>query len=738
MMKKIFTRWVACTLSLVTFLEAHEGGEKVSELQKDRERLVNLVIDLEEDFTQTLKDYSKLQAEYATLLKRPKVKDQSNEVKKLSAQLTAVTAKMKLAESDNQIDLNKRALIERDLINLRNELHRERQELLVAKAQILRVQQLEEKEKSLELALKKEGEKNAKVLGELQSVRGERDALLVKMEGLMARAEKAEKGYETAKQNIFKLEGETNALKLKLKDQEVELQKLRVEQAHNKGALASAANLKKEQQRLNGLLESREKKLKDLRSDLAVEMKRSLDIPLLIKTRDELQAKLKTSDANALGLKKKNVALTQKQTQLQKEIEKVQKSIAGMQKELSKNKTAMAQVAQLGTEKKLLLRERDQLNDTIEKKQNDLKKSQDLLQATKDRLAESLKEVEKIAEFRKENGALLSQIEELKGQFTSAQSEMGELKKKAAKNQSAIEMADELEQRVAVLSGERDLLDAKLKEAKSGLSETEKNLKEAKMNLAKKEEIVAAGKKVIAESETLRKSLSNSQIALKKAKEAASEVGQLKKAYETLSRSAAELGNEKLQLSKQMAKRDDELKNLRLKLANLAKKPDTSADLIKLQKEKEKLSADLAKREADLKKTRGELGRMQLSASVANKQLNEIRRETAKIEPVRYAKGEADVTEQQARVLNQVQKVLQLFPSARFEIVGHTCDLGSAEGNLRLSEQRAKALHDFLIEKGIKEDRLKARGVGLAEPVVPNISESNRRKNRRVVVEILD
>jgi len=70
--------------------------------------------------------------------------------------------------------------------------------------------------------------------------------------------------------------------------------------------------------------------------------------------------------------------------------------------------------------------------------------------------------------------------------------------------------------------------------------------------------------------------------------------------------------------------------------------------------------------------------------------------------------------------------------------VGHTCDLGSEATNLSLSQQRAKALLDFLVEKGIKEDVLTSRGVGLAEPMVPNTSEANRRQNRRVVVEILD
>ena len=96
------------------------------------------------------------------------------------------------------------------------------------------------------------------------------------------------------------------------------------------------------------------------------------------------------------------------------------------------------------------------------------------------------------------------------------------------------------------------------------------------------------------------------------------------------------------------------------------------------------------------------------------------------------------MNDQQVHVLNQVQGVLKLSPSARFEIVGHTCDLGRKEGNLRLSRERAKALHDFLMQKGVPPDLLKSRGVADVEPAAPNTNEENRRKNRRVEIEILD
>ena len=714
MMRNFFTIWLAYSFFMMGFVCAHQGGEQVAELQKDRERLVNLVLALEDDFSATLTGYEKLQTEYAELLKRPPVEDQSGKVKDLRDELAKVTTRLRVAELQ-KVDLNAYAVMERDLISLRNELHRERQNLLVAKAQVLRVQQLEEKEAALELALKEESQKSAEVMSSLQEVRGERDVLLVKIKGLMVRAEQAERRGQEARLRIGVLEKETSELKSKLRTQEEELRELRVDRNRRDGIAAKAVALRKEQGRLVGLLAARESELNGLRADLAAEMKRSLEVPLLIKARDDLQDSLGQRDASVRGLKQKNERLAQKQAQLQKEIEEVQGGIKAMQGELSKNKVAMEQVAQLGDEKQALIAERDQLTQTITGAKGNLVKVQGLLKSTEAQLAESRKEVKKMKALNEQNHVLQAQVKKQKKQITSVQEDMAELKERVVEGQAAIKAAAELGQRVELMNEEKNRLDTQLRKAKLEREKAERKLEAVEADFVKKSEMALA---------ELRKEVGK--------------IKQLKSAYEALSASAVAMAEKKEELSIEVDKRDKKLRKLRVEIADLEKKPDVSGDLVKLQKERDQLRADLSRRETDLKKMRDELGRLQLSAAVANKQLGEIRRGTAKIEPVRYAKGEADVTAQQARVFTQVQRVLELFPSARFEIVGHTCDLGSAEGNLRLSQQRAEALQNFLIEQGVEEERLNARGVGLAEPVVPNTSESNRRKNRRVVVEILD
>ncbi len=70
-------------------------------------------------------------------------------------------------------------------------------------------------------------------------------------------------------------------------------------------------------------------------------------------------------------------------------------------------------------------------------------------------------------------------------------------------------------------------------------------------------------------------------------------------------------------------------------------------------------------------------------------------------------------------------------PSITILIQGHTDDIGDDAGNLTLSEQRAKAVKDYLVSLGIKAERLKAKGYGESTPKVPNTSAETRAKNRR-------
>lgn len=82
--------------------------------------------------------------------------------------------------------------------------------------------------------------------------------------------------------------------------------------------------------------------------------------------------------------------------------------------------------------------------------------------------------------------------------------------------------------------------------------------------------------------------------------------------------------------------------------------------------------------------------------------------------------------------LDRVSVAMRRYPLPSADIVGHTDDVGTAEANQVLSEERSKAVHDYLVESGIDSDRLTAVGLGESEPVADNTTEEGRNENRRV------
>jgi OmpA-OmpF porin, OOP family len=70
-------------------------------------------------------------------------------------------------------------------------------------------------------------------------------------------------------------------------------------------------------------------------------------------------------------------------------------------------------------------------------------------------------------------------------------------------------------------------------------------------------------------------------------------------------------------------------------------------------------------------------------------------------------------------------------------IEGHCDIVGSDEYNQQLSERRAKVVYDYFAANGIPTERMRTVGFGRKKPIVPNDSEANRAKNRRVEIRII-
>ena len=87
--------------------------------------------------------------------------------------------------------------------------------------------------------------------------------------------------------------------------------------------------------------------------------------------------------------------------------------------------------------------------------------------------------------------------------------------------------------------------------------------------------------------------------------------------------------------------------------------------------------------------------------------------------------------------LDKVVEMMQSHPTMRIELGGHTDNVGNPASNQTLSEQRAKAVYDYLVNHGIEASRLSYKGYGQTQPVSDNSTPEGRRQNRRTVFTII-
>lgn len=110
--------------------------------------------------------------------------------------------------------------------------------------------------------------------------------------------------------------------------------------------------------------------------------------------------------------------------------------------------------------------------------------------------------------------------------------------------------------------------------------------------------------------------------------------------------------------------------------------------------------------------------------------------EAYKIDDIHFVTNSYDLNKDAKRIVDEFFEFLFENPSIEVEIQGHTDNVGQEEANLLLSDNRAKEVYQYLVEKGIDSTRLSAKGYGESRPVDSNETYSGRAKNRRTVFVI--
>lgn len=101
--------------------------------------------------------------------------------------------------------------------------------------------------------------------------------------------------------------------------------------------------------------------------------------------------------------------------------------------------------------------------------------------------------------------------------------------------------------------------------------------------------------------------------------------------------------------------------------------------------------------------------------------------------------GKADLKQELKENLAEIGAILKnLLTESDVVIEGHTDNVGSAAANKKLSEQRASAVMQYLIDRGVDKKRLKSIGYGLTKPIADNKTKEGQAKNRRVELVIKD
>jgi OmpA-OmpF porin, OOP family len=102
-----------------------------------------------------------------------------------------------------------------------------------------------------------------------------------------------------------------------------------------------------------------------------------------------------------------------------------------------------------------------------------------------------------------------------------------------------------------------------------------------------------------------------------------------------------------------------------------------------------------------------------------------------------FNSGKASFQKQTMPILQAMAAILKEYPTAKFSLEGHTDSDGAEAMNQKLSEDRAAAVKNFLVENGIAADRLTSKGFGETMPVDTNKTAKGKANNRRVEVKLV-
>ena len=154
-----------------------------------------------------------------------------------------------------------------------------------------------------------------------------------------------------------------------------------------------------------------------------------------------------------------------------------------------------------------------------------------------------------------------------------------------------------------------------------------------------------------------------------------------------------------------------------------------------LEAEKQAIKAQKDKLEASKNEAMDKLNALQSQMIQVTKDARGI---ILSMSDILFDVGKASLKTDLMTSLAKIAGILSVYQQFDVSIEGNTDNTGSEEFNMTLSQQRAENVMNFLVEQGIAETRLSAKGLGMTMPIADNTTKEGRQKNRRVDLVITD
>jgi len=144
----------------------------------------------------------------------------------------------------------------------------------------------------------------------------------------------------------------------------------------------------------------------------------------------------------------------------------------------------------------------------------------------------------------------------------------------------------------------------------------------------------------------------------------------------------------------------------------------------------------LMDREKEVREMNEELEKLGIADTTAHESEEGI---TISMENIQFEPDSARLMPAEKEKITRIAALLERYPDKELLISGHTALAGTPGARQKLSEERAEAVAQFLVEMGVRSEyNVYTRGFGAERPVAPNTTEANRARNRRVEITILE